>query len=66
MKRLIRTSLVAVALTAAVAEGGWTAHATQDRREAHPVLRNSIHQIEAINLASGKPSARVCRAASYQ
>ena len=48
MKRLIRTSLVAIALTAAFAQGGWTVHATQGRREGHPVLQNSIHQIEAI------------------
>ena len=45
MSRTIRTTLAAAAMTIAFAGGAVLAQA---KREAHPVLQNSIRQIETI------------------
>jgi hypothetical protein len=57
MKHLIRTSFVTLALLAVV--GAWSSHLTlaqtapkapaaQAKREGHPVLQNSIRQLEGV------------------
>ena len=48
MSRTIRTALAAAALTVACAGGAAMAQGGQAKREGHPVLQNSIHQIETI------------------
>jgi hypothetical protein len=48
MSGTIRTALAAAALTVAFAGGAVMAVGGQTKREGHPVLRNSIRQIETI------------------
>jgi len=48
MSRTIRTTLAAAALTVALAGGAVLAQSGQAPREPHPVLRNSIRQIETV------------------
>jgi ABC-type sugar transport system substrate-binding protein len=51
---MIRQSVMAVSLAAALAAGAWTAQAQDGKGankrggERHPVLQNSIHQLEGI------------------
>jgi hypothetical protein len=50
MRQMIRTSVLAIGLTAALAGGAWTVHAQGGKGggEKHPVLRNSMNQLEGI------------------
>lgn len=48
MSRTIRMTLAVATLLVAFAGGAATAQGGQTKREAHPVLQNSIRQIEAI------------------
>jgi len=47
MRQMIRTSVLALGLTAAFASGAWTVQA-QGGKEKHPVLRSSMNQLEGV------------------
>jgi hypothetical protein len=49
MRQLVQTSAIAFALATALAVGAWTAQAQSTKGgEKHPVLQNSVRQLEAI------------------
>jgi hypothetical protein len=50
MRQMIRTSVLALGMTAALAGGAWTVQAQGPKGggEKHPVLRNSMNQLEGI------------------